>query len=202
MKILLCALLMAFSVCFADMCESNNSSIVGTICNLKECQKDVKNSIDSLKNAQNKAISNDISIKIDESGSLSIFLKIIIGFSITVSGGSIIITYRNRKSIKKAQQEIEKDSKNQRDDFDKWFNDTKDNFENIYSKKSEMNDIKERLEMVKKNLEDIKNAVYKDVIEKNKHMEIVLEVFRNVTNSKYSPPWNKSDEKNPDNNGG
>lgn len=107
MRSLLFALLMAFSVGFANISELNDSSIVETICDLKECQGYVKKSIDSLKNVPNKAISNDISINIQESNSIDIIFKISIAItmaiSIIVSGGSIYANHRGIKSQKETR---------------------------------------------------------------------------------------------------
>lgn len=198
MKIFSCALLMVFAVCFADICDTtSNSGIFKIICSLDTKQKKLEY---SFKNISEKAISNDISIKIDDSSSLSIFLKISIIISITVSGGSIIITYRGRKSIKKTQQEIEKDFKDKKNDFEKWFNNTKDNFENIYSKKSEMNDIKKEFEIIQEKLKDIKFN-YGQLEEKDKHISEILKIFSAVAGNNNSSRENKPNENKPDNNG-
>ena len=141
MKTLLCALLMAFSTCFADICETTSSiGILRMICGLNK-------SVDSLKNVSNKAVTNEISIKVRESDGIDIFLKISLVFtiaiSITVSGSSIFFTSSSRKSMKNTQQ-----------GFENWFESQKDSFKNqkdrfgdiIDNKKNEMDILKREFE--------------------------------------------------------
>ena len=111
MKILLCALLMALSTCFADICEPTpNSGIFKIICSLNK-------SMDSLKNAQNKAITNDISIGMQESNGINIFLGFTLTINIIVSCGSILGNYLKKNKTDKIKQEFEKMFKDLKEDI-------------------------------------------------------------------------------------
>ncbi|MCL2282353.1 MAG: hypothetical protein FWC26_03455 [Fibromonadales bacterium] len=112
MKIII-ALFVMFCVCltFANVCNTpNNSLIIKTICDLKECQGYIKKSIiDSLPNT-NKAISNSNEIKIDikEANDIDIVWKIsIILGSISVVVGSIMFIFSKKDLERKFETEKE-----------------------------------------------------------------------------------------------
>jgi len=99
MKILLCTLLMAFAVCFADMCDPPpNSGIFKIICSLDTELKKIEESVDSLKDVSDKPISNDVCIKIIECNCVNKFFKITIYIAIISSIASIVFNFFNYKS--------------------------------------------------------------------------------------------------------
>jgi len=136
------ALFVIFCVClaFANVCNTpNNSLIIETICDLKECQGYIKKSIIDSCLHSNKAISNSNNIKIDikEANGIDIVLKIslILG-SISVVVGSIMFIFR-----KLVEKEIKNELKKEFLDLDKKlvekFTTQKDDFEKLFDKKLE-----------------------------------------------------------------
>jgi len=99
MKILLCALLMTFSVCFADVCDPPpDSGIFKIICSLDVGLKKLEESVDSLKDVSDKSTSDDECIKIRKCNGVNNFFEIAIYIAIISSIASIVFNFFNYKS--------------------------------------------------------------------------------------------------------
>ena len=132
MKKVLFVLLAMACVCpvYADICNSSNSFIVETICDLKECQKEIKNSVDSIGNIEKIAFEKirkhyDTAFK-DMQSSFSGFVNYI-GILVTVLGFFIgALAFLNFKSANNSKEELKEESTKSRSEIERWFENQKD----------------------------------------------------------------------------